>query len=57
MEENEKKEIEIVSGDGSELNISEVHEHLTAIRPKSKDEKNKKNIVIPNVLKKDEENN
>ena len=51
-EELEKKEIEIVTGDGSELDISDVHEHLTSMRPKSND---KKNIVIPEV-KKEEEN-
>ncbi len=56
MEENEKKEIEIISGDGSELNISEVHEHLTAMRPKSKDEKGKKNIVIPKVQEESDNN-
>ena len=57
MNENEKKEIEVVSGNGSELNISEVHEHLTSMRPKSKDENDRKNIVIPNVSEKNEENN
>lgn len=49
MEDNEKKEIEVVSGDGSELNISPVREHLTSMKPKSKEEKNKKEIVIPEV--------
>lgn len=47
MEENEKKEIEIISGDGSELNISPVREHLKALKPKSKEEHTKKEIVIP----------
>ncbi len=47
-DETEKKEIEVVTGDGSELNISDVHEHLTALRPKTND---KKNIVIPEVKK------
>ena len=42
-----KKDIEVVNGDGSELNISGVSEHLTALKPKSKDQKSKKKIVIP----------
>ena len=54
-EENkeEKKEIRIVTGDSSDLNISKVSEHLTSMKPKSKEEdsKNKKNIVIPEVKK------
>ena len=50
-DENERKEIEIVTGDGSELDISDVKEHLTSMRPKTNE---KKNIVIPEV-KKDED--
>lgn len=50
--ENEKKELEIVSGDGSELEFSPVFEHLNAIKPKTKSEKEKnKKIVIPEVKK------
>ena len=49
-EQAEQKDIEIVSGDGSELNFSPVYEHLTALKPKPKDEK-KKNIIIPEVKK------
>ena len=41
-----KKKIEIVDGDGSNLNISGVSEHLNAGKPKSSDDK-PKNIVIP----------
>ena len=53
MDENKDVEIEIVTGDGSEIKISEVKEHLNALKPKSKEEKNKdkKNIVIPEVKK------
>lgn len=51
MEENEKKEIEVISGDGSELNISPVSEHLKSLKPKSKEEQSKKKIVIPEVKK------
>lgn len=51
-EELEKKEIEIVTGDGSELDISEVHDHLSSLRPKTND---KKNIVIPEIKEENEE--
>ncbi len=50
-QENENKEIEVVKGDGSELEFSPVYEHLNAAKPKPKDEKNK-NIIIPEVKKK-----
>ena len=43
---DEKKNIEVVSGDGSNLDISPVYEHLNESTPKSSDEK-PKNIVIP----------
>jgi len=50
--ENDKKEIEIVSGDGSELEFSPVFEHLNALRPKTKEEQEKKKkIIIPEVKK------
>ena len=42
----EKKNIEIVSGDGSELDISPVNEHLNVGKPKPASEK-PTNIVIP----------
>lgn len=45
MGEN-KKELEVVSGDGSNLDISPVYEHLNSEKPKT-DEKKPKNIVIP----------
>ena len=53
MSEEEKKEIEVVTGDGSELEVSQVFEHLNALKPKlkEKEEKNKK-IIIPEVKKK-----
>lgn len=50
----EKKNIEVVSGDGSNLEISPVYEHLNASTPKSSDEK-PKNIVIPQEKPKKEE--
>lgn len=46
-----KKEIEIVNGDGSDLDISPVYEHINAAKPKSKDKKHQ-NIVIPGENKK-----
>lgn len=50
--ENEKKELEIVNGDGTELDVSPVFEHLNALKPKTKDaEEKKKKIVIPEVKK------
>ena len=45
MNENKKK-IEIVEGDGSDLNISGVSSHLNAGKPKSSDDK-PKNVIIP----------
>ena len=47
-QENANKEIEVVKGDGSELEFSPVYEHLNAAKPKPKDEK-KKNIIITEV--------
>lgn len=52
MSESEApKQIEIVNGDGKELDISPVYEHLSIGKPKRKDEK-KKEIVIPKEKKK-----
>ena len=50
---DEKKNIEVISGDGSNLDISPVYEHFNA--PKSSDEK-PKNIVIPEEKPKQDEN-
>lgn len=47
----EKKEIEVVNGDGSNLDISPVYEHINAAKPKNKGNK-PKNIVIPGQKKK-----
>lgn len=47
MNENkeEKKKIEVITGDGKNLNISPVYEHIKSdIKP---DNNKKKNIVIP----------
>lgn len=44
----DKKKLEVVSGDGSNLEISPVYEHLNAGKPKTAEDK-PKNIVIPKV--------
>ena len=43
---DEKKNLEVVSGDGSNLDISPVYKHLKVAKPKSAKEK-PTNIVIP----------
>lgn len=50
MQDSPKK-IEIVNGDGKDLEISEVREHLKIARPKTKEEKAKK-IIVPEEKKK-----
>lgn len=50
MNENEKKQIEVVDGDGTNLDISPVYEDISDLRPKSNNEK-PKNIIIPKVKK------
>ena len=53
IEKEEQKEIEVINGDGSELDVSPVYEHLNAVKPKTKDEEEKKEkIIIPEVKKK-----
>lgn len=48
----EQKKIEIVSGDGKDLDISDVSTHLSIAKPKFKDaDDKKKEIVIPQVKK------
>ena len=50
--EDAPKQIEIVNGDGKDLNISPVYKHLSIQKPKSKEEK-KKEIIIPKEKKKE----
>ena len=52
MEENENRDIEVITGDGTELELSEVYEHLNVAKPKPKEIK--KNIIIPEVKKKND---
>lgn len=51
----EKKNLEVVSGDGSDLNISPVYEHLNVAKPKTTKEK-PTCIVIPKEANKDSTN-
>ena len=51
----EKKEIEIVSGDGKNLDISPVYDHVIIDKPISS--KKKKNIIIPKEKKNLKESN
>lgn len=45
------KPIKVINGDGKELEISPVYEHLSIAKPKGKEEK-KKEIIIPKEKKK-----
>ncbi len=46
------KKIEVINGNGKDLEISEVSSHLNIAKPKIKnDEEKKKEIVIPKVKK------
>lgn len=54
-EKENKKQIEVVSGDGSNLDISPVYEHIEAVKPKNN--KKPKNIIIPGKKKDENSNN
>lgn len=49
--DEEKKDLEVVTGNGENLDISPVYENLSSAKPKAIDEK-PKNIVIPKEKKK-----
>ncbi len=49
--EDTPKQIEVVNGDGKNLNISPIYKHLSIQKPKSKEEK-KKDIIVPKEKKK-----
>ena len=53
MDENEeeKRDIDVVSGDGSEIEISPVYDHVILDKP-NKNEK-KEQIIIPKEIKDD----
>ena len=50
MDKEEKKNIEVVSGDGTDLNISPVYDNLDIAKP-DEDTNTKKNVIIPDVKK------
>lgn len=47
----EPKKIEVVNGDGTDLDISEVSTHIPDLKPKTKSN-DKQEIVIPQAKKK-----
>lgn len=49
--ENTPKEIQIINGDGKDLDISPVYKHLSIQKPKAKEDQKKK-IIIPAEKKK-----
>ena len=51
---DENKKIEVVNGDGSNLNISPAYDHLNAGTPTPASQK-PKNIVVPKSMKEKEE--
>ena len=53
--ESENKELEIIMGDDSELNISEVGDIMNNLKPNTSEKK--KNIIIPVIKKKVETKN
>lgn len=46
---DEKKKIKVVTGDGKDLDISPVYNHLEVEKPK--EDKKKENIIIPKEKK------
>ena len=49
-DKNKNKEIEVITGDGKDLNISPVYDHIKIDKPDNNSKKNKK-IVIPKSKK------
>ena len=55
MDEDEKNiDIDVVSGDGTEIEISPVYDHIILDKPEKKDKKEK--IVIPKEIKSNKDN-
>ena len=52
-EEEEKKDIEVVTGDDSDLDISDVYDHINF--DKVRDNPEKKNIIIPGFKKENQD--
>ena len=56
MDADEKnKDIDVVSGDGTEIEISPVYDHIILDKPEKKDKKEK--IVIPKEIKSNNSDN
>ncbi len=53
--DNEKKEIEVIKGDGKDLTISTVYEHIKKDDSNTSEKKNEE-VIIPKSSKKKEEN-
>ena len=45
-EKKDKKELEVISGDGSNLDISNVYDHLNPGKPRPSEDK-PRNVIIP----------
>ena len=54
QEKENKKEIEVITGDGSNLDISPVYEHIEAGKPKN--DKKPKDVIIPGQKKEKDSN-
>ena len=52
--ENNRKEISVVKGNGKDLEISKVYDHLNVAKPKMKKDEPKDKIIIPkdSIMKK-----
>lgn len=48
--EEEKKELEVISGDGTGLEISPAYEHLNDATPEDTTENRPKNIIVPKEM-------
>ena len=47
----EPKKIEVITGDGKNLNISDVSTHIPSLKPKTKNGDDKQEVVIPKAKK------
>ena len=54
MDEDENKDIDVVSGNGTEIEISPVYDHIILDKPEKKDKKQQ--IVIPKEIKSNKDN-
>lgn len=55
ISDEEKKEIEVINGDGTEIDISPVYDHIILDKPNKNEKKEK--IVIPKEKKDSESKN